>query len=155
LQRLELPGADRVIDILLRNGIGLHQPLVAVLGDLSKRQIRFRCVEVAERLLQLLIDFRGFDYSQQFPLLHVGANIHIPLFQVPVGAGINRRGDKGLHVAGKNKFLCGRCTLGRHHRNRKNSHLSGLRLQLCARPDPRPDSRNQKSGDNDQCNHRG
>src|SRR3982074_2873787 len=63
--------ARSIIGILLRDGISLQQPLVAVLGNLGEREVRLRGIEVAERLLQLLIDFRSLDHSQQLPFLHV------------------------------------------------------------------------------------
>jgi hypothetical protein len=65
---------------LLSHGILCEQPLVAVLGNFGKREIRLGGVQVAERLLQLLIDFRSVDDGKQLALLDVRSNIEVPLF---------------------------------------------------------------------------
>ena len=82
--------ADRVIDVLLGNGVALQKSLVARLGDGSEFEICLRGEQVAASLLQLLIDFRRFDDGKQLPLLNARADIEIPLLQVAVCTSINR-----------------------------------------------------------------
>jgi hypothetical protein len=52
-------------------------------------------------LLQLLVDVMSFDHSKQLPLSHPGAYVHIPLLQMSIGAGINRRSAEWLYIFGK------------------------------------------------------
>ena len=67
-------GAHGIVRILLSHCILLQQSLVAVLGNLGEREIRLCGVQVAERLLQLLIDFGSVDNSKQLALLDVRSN---------------------------------------------------------------------------------
>ena len=78
-----------IVDVLLGNGIRLDQSQVAVLGDLGKREIRFRRVEIAQRLCQLLVDLRSIDYRKQLPLLDVRTDIGRPAFEIPGGPRID------------------------------------------------------------------
>ena len=76
---IRVVSAHGIVRILLGHGVLRQQPLVRVLGDLGQRQICLCSVQVAERLLQLLIDFRGVDDSKQLALLHVRTNVEVPL----------------------------------------------------------------------------
>src|SRR5258707_13771004 len=64
-------GAYGVVDVLLGNGVAPNHALVTVLGSLGKREVRFGGVEVAQRLLQLLIDFRSFNNGKQLAFFDV------------------------------------------------------------------------------------
>ncbi len=124
LPRAEI--ADRLIGLLLGDGIRLEQVLPASRGDLCQLLVRLRILQVCASLIQLLINFRGFDLRQQLTLLDVGADVYIPMLEIAIGTGIDGRVVECLRVARQHDLLgLARLTLaGRHS-------LSGPLLALC------------------------
>ena len=121
----------------------VQQRLVTIPRDLSQFEIGLRCIQGAARLRQLLIDLRRLNDGEQLSGLHMCADIEVPLLQIAIGAGVNRRRYERLHVAGQDDLRGRGSLLGRHDRNRRHSHLirhspkRGLSLHS------RPDSKNQ------------
>ncbi len=93
------------IHILLRDGILLQQALITFGCDLRKLQVCLVGVQLFTRLLQLLIQLRRLDNSQELTLLHARADVGIPGFQVAACPCPDGSVDKGLHVAGQQDFL--------------------------------------------------
>src|SRR6267142_6880326 len=83
-----------VIDFLLGDAFGLDEIFEAVRGDVGKTQVGLGGVQVGFGLCELLIDFGRINVGKKLASAHAGADVAIPLFQVPVGAGV----DWGLHV---------------------------------------------------------
>jgi len=77
-------------------------------------------------LLQLLVDFRRVDFRQQLAGFHMRADVHQPALEVSIGAGIDGRVGKGLHVGRKNDFLRFGGALGLDHQNAWHCHLTCL-----------------------------
>ena len=84
------PGTKQDTPPAQPSGMAPEKALEAVLGDFGEREIRSCGLEVAERLLELLVDFRGIDDSKELACLHAGSNVDIPLFQIPGGARKDR-----------------------------------------------------------------
>jgi hypothetical protein len=82
--------ADGVVDILLRNCMALQQVLIAILGDLGEPEIGFGGAEVAQRLLELLVDFRSLDFGQELAFFDMRPYIEIPAPQITVRPRKNR-----------------------------------------------------------------
>ena len=91
----------------MRDRIGLQQILVPRRGDFSEAEIGLRSGQIGARLLQLLIDFRSVNLSEQLSGLDARADIRAPALEVAVRPRIDRRVDVRLHVAGENDLLLG------------------------------------------------
>ena len=70
------------IGVLLRNGVGLDQARVAVGLDACVVGGGLRRRQVALRLRELLIQLRSGDLGQQRALLHLGADVEVPVRQI-------------------------------------------------------------------------
>src|SRR4029077_1117200 len=57
--------ADRLVGFLLGNGAIAYQALPTSRGDLGNVQVGLRGVKIRSSLLQLLVDFGGFDLREQ------------------------------------------------------------------------------------------
>src|SRR6266849_979116 len=150
---IRIVSTDGIIDILLRYGFAFQKSLRSGLGDRSELEICLCGEQVAASLLELLIDFRSFDNSQELTLLDASSNVDVPLFQISVGAGINGRGDEWLYIPRKDDLLSRRSLLRRNNRYGGECHLRRFRLQRCAGSDTGPDARYQEGGDHNQCDN--
>ncbi len=97
--------ADRLIGLLPGDGIRLEQVLPANRGRLSQLFVRLRIFQLCASLIQLLIDFRGFDLRQQLTLLDVGADVYIPMLEIAIGTGIDRGVVECLRVSRQHDLL--------------------------------------------------
>ena len=96
---------DRLIGLLLRNRIRLEQISASGRRWSAPAPVGLGGLQIGPRLLQLLIDLGRVDLRQQFALSHTRADIEIPVLQIAVGTGIDRRIDEGLGVAGQHDLL--------------------------------------------------
>src|SRR6266853_6348088 len=140
---VRIVSTDGIIDILLRYGFAFQKSLISGFGDRSELEIGLCGEQIAASLLELLVDFRSLDNGKQLALLDASSNVDVPLFQIPVGAGVNRRGDEWLNISGKDDLLGGRSLFWRDNRYRSEGDLRGFRLQRCAGSDTGPDARDQ------------
>src|SRR5438874_6550894 len=94
--------ASSVVDLLLGNTFGFDEILVAVRGDVGKIRVGFGSFQVGFGLRKLLVHFGCINVGKKFASAHAGADIAIPFFEIPVGAGVDWRFDVGLHGTWKN-----------------------------------------------------
>ena len=73
-------------------------------SDLRKIGVGLGGFEIGFGLNELLIDFRSIDVGEKFALADAAADVAIPLFEIAVGARVDRRFDVGLHGAGKDQI---------------------------------------------------
>jgi len=83
------------------HGQRTFQSLIPGISLSRQTEICLRGQQVAAGLLELLVDFRSFDNGKQLALLDVSSNVDVPLPQISVRAGVNRRGDEWLNISGK------------------------------------------------------
>ncbi len=122
----------------------LQQSLITVSRDLSQLQIGLRRGQRAARLRQLLINLRSLNGRQQLAGFHVRPDVEIPLLQVAIGAGVNRRGDERLYVSGQDNFLSWRgLVLAAPQKRRAPPVAPSPRAKLRFGLDPRANSDNQ------------
>ena len=69
-------------------------------------------LEIGFGLNELLVDFRGIDFSEKFALADTAADIAVPLFQIAVGARVDRRFHVRLHGPGKDQPSSGGSLVG-------------------------------------------
>jgi hypothetical protein len=99
----------------LRNGVLGQQRLPAVAGHAGKVRIGLHALQLGTRLVQLLVDLGRFDLGQKVALVHVRADVEVPLLQVAVGARVDGRIGKRLYVAGKREIVGLRSLHRMHH----------------------------------------
>src|SRR5882724_12462545 len=87
---------DSVVYFLFGYAVSLDQLFVPCGGDARKIFIGLHGAEVGARLRKLLIDFRAFDFCEKIALLHMAADVVIPLFDVAGGARVDWRLNVGL-----------------------------------------------------------
>ena len=74
------------------------------------------------------------DLGQQRALLHMGADVEVPVHQIAVGARVDGRIGVGGHVAGQHKLVCGRAGLcGRDVDGGRGRCVGALRRARCSR----------------------
>ncbi len=109
---------DGIIDLLLRDPVRLDQFLETCGRNLGEIRVGLRRIQVGARLGQLLVHFRGINVGKQIALPGAAADIVIPLFQIAVGARVDRRFDIRLHGAGENQVFLRRFDRGMKHGHR-------------------------------------
>src|SRR5712692_2654084 len=144
---VRIVSTDGIIDILLRYGVGFQKSQITGFCDRSELQICLRGEQVTASLLELLVDFRSLNNSQQPTLLDSRSNVDVPLPQITVGPRIDRRSDERLHVPREDDLLGRRSLLRRNYRYRGEHDLRRFRLQRRASLHTRPDSGSEQ-GDN-------
>ena len=109
--------ANGIVYFLFGDAVGLNEFLVTRRRDPGEVRVGLGGIQVGARLGQLLIYFRSVDVREQFALPDAAADIVIPLFQIAVGACVDRRFDICLHGAGEDQVF-----LRRFHRGMKYGH---------------------------------
>ncbi len=135
------------------NGVLRQQSLVTARVDFCQARIGFRRGQVRACLKQLLVHFRSADDRQQLPLADVRADVEVPLAQIAVGAGIERRIAVGIDVAGQNDFLPGLALLRWVRDHVGSGEGIGLVLQLGAGAHPGHDAGDRHHDGQHQKNH--
>src|SRR5712691_939982 len=149
---VRIVSTDGIISVLLGDSVAFQKSQISGFCDRSEFEICLRGCQVAAGLLELLVDFRSFDDGKQLALLDTRSNIDVPLFQIPVSAGINGRCGEWLYISRKDDLLGGRSLFWRNNRYWGEGDLRRFRLQNRAGPDTGPDARDQQGGDGDQRN---
>src|SRR4029077_7670229 len=139
-----------IVDVLLGYSVAFQESLIAGLSDRSELEVCLRGEQVAAGLLELLVDFRSFDNGKQLALLDASSNVDIPLPQIPVGTGINRRRDEWLYISRKDDLFGGRALFWRNNRHCGEGDLRRFCLQRGAGLDTGQDARDQQGCDDDQ-----
>jgi hypothetical protein len=103
--------------------------LPAGVGDRRDVEGRSRGIQIGLALLELLVQFRRFDFRQQIALMNARADVGVPGFQVTAGAGVNGRIGERLCIAGQHDFLGRRAERGVHDGDRWNRRRFGLHGQ--------------------------
>jgi hypothetical protein len=92
--------ADLFVGFLFRHRLALQHVGPAIRCTFRQREIGLGIREIGARGAQLIVHFRCIDFREQLAVFHVRADIGVPLLQIAVGARVNRRIEKRLHVAG-------------------------------------------------------
>ena len=92
---------DGRVGLLLGDGVGLEEVLIAGGGGVGEIEVGLRALEVGLGDLELLVDLGGFDGGHELALSDVGADVEVPLLEVAAGAGVDGRVGEGLGVAGE------------------------------------------------------
>src|SRR5260370_39609216 len=91
-----------------------------------------------------MVELRSLYKGKQLALLDVSSNVDVPLPQISVRAGVNRRGDEWLNISGKDDLLGGRRLFLRDNRYCSEGDLRRFRLQRCGGSDTGPDAPDQQ-----------
>ena len=89
------------VGLLLGDGVGLEQILVAGGGGVGEVEVGLGAFEIGFGDLELLVELGGFDLGHELALADVGADIEVPLFQIAAGAGVDGGVGEGLGVSGQ------------------------------------------------------
>ncbi len=130
-----------------------QQSLVTARVDFCQARIGFRGGQVGACLKQLLIHFRCADDRQQLPLADVRADVEVPLAEIAIGAGIERRIAVGIDVPGQNDFLPDLALLRRVRDHIGGSEGVGLVFQLGASAHSGHDPSDRQQDGQHQENH--
>src|SRR5882672_5063615 len=87
---------DSVVYFLFGYTVSFDQFFKTCGGDARKIFIGLHGAEVGARLRKLLIDFRSLDFGQEIALLHMAADVVVPLFDVASSARVDWRLHIGL-----------------------------------------------------------
>jgi hypothetical protein len=101
---------------LFRNSVRFNQILIARRGNSGKIGVGLGGVQVGTRLRKLLIDFGRVNIRQQLALWHSGSDIVVPLLEVAVGTGVDRRFHVGLQRTGQHQVFLGDLRRGMYDR---------------------------------------
>src|SRR6202030_164444 len=80
---------------------------------------------VRSSLLELSVDFGGFDLREQLSSLDMRANVKIPALEITTGSRIDRCIAECLRIAGQDDFLCWGSFLRKNHGHGWNRGLFG------------------------------
>ena len=113
------------IGVLAGDGVGLDEAGVALGLDAGVVGVGLGGIQVGLGLGQLLVHFGRGDLGQQSALLHVRADVEVPVRQVAGGAGVDGRISEGGDVAGEHEVLNRRARFGRGDDHRGRGKLRG------------------------------
>src|SRR5258708_4169634 len=112
------------VSSLLRVDMILEQLLRTCRIGLGQLQISLSKFQLGLSHATICIDLWSFDICQDLPLLHMVADIHVPLLDIPIDSRIDGCHLVTFHVTWKNQFGCTRLyhgdrRLSRHGRGRR------------------------------------
>ena len=116
---------------------GLQETGPALGRELGKPEGGFGLVELSPGAIELLVEFRRIDLGQKLPGLDMGADVHQPALEIPVGARIDRRFDPRLDFSRQRQVGSGLARLRRDDGNGGNGELPRLGAQLGVLTKPR------------------
>jgi hypothetical protein len=97
--------ADLLVRLLRRHGIGLQQRLPALRRALRELAVGLAREQIGLGLVELVVDVGRVELGQELALLHRRADIGVPALHIAAGAGIDRRLEIRLHIAGQHHLL--------------------------------------------------
>ncbi len=121
LRRLHI--AQRLVGLLLRNGVCLQQEFPSGRRRLGEVIVGLCSLKIGAPLLYLSVDFRSIDFREQLPLFHAGPDIEIPLLQIAAGSRINWCIRERLRIARQHEFVCRRPSFRMNHADGQNCRL--------------------------------
>ena len=96
---------DESVGVLLRDGVGFDEVRVALGLGVRIVGVGLGSGQVGLSLDDLFVQFGRGDDGQQLALFHFGADVGVPVVEIAVGPGVDRRISISGYVSGKHELL--------------------------------------------------